>query len=230
MFKKISIVMFASLFSVALAAGCKKDDKGGGGDCDALGKKVVEDQKKEMGDVPPEMKKMAEEMLAKGAALVVTSCKEDKWSKEAIDCGLKSKDPEKECEKLLTDEQQKKMEERMEKAMGDMMGMPAGDEDKGGDEPADPAEGDEGGGEGGGEANTGLAECDAYVAAMEKYLACDKVPQEARDGAKQGLDAMKGSWGDTAGMPEEAKKAANDACKQAVDALKQGASAMGCEI
>jgi hypothetical protein len=84
--------------------------------------------------------------------------------------------------------------------------------------------------QGGGAAATGLAECDAYVAAMEKYLACDKVPQAARDGAKQGLDAMKGSWGDTAGMPEEAKKAANDACKQAVDALKQGASAMGCTI
>jgi hypothetical protein len=81
-----------------------------------------------------------------------------------------------------------------------------------------------------GGAATGLAECDAYVAAMEKYLACDKVPQAARDGAKQGLDAMKGSWGDVAGMPEDAKKAANDACKQAVDALKQGASAMGCTI
>jgi hypothetical protein len=81
-----------------------------------------------------------------------------------------------------------------------------------------------------GGAATGLAECDAYVAAMEKYLACDKVPQAARDGAKQGLDAMKSGWGDTAGMPEEAKKAANDACKQAVDALKQGATAMGCTI
>lgn len=79
-------------------------------------------------------------------------------------------------------------------------------------------------------AATGLAECDAYVAAMEKYLACDKVPQAARDGAKQGLDAMKSGWGDTAGMPEEAKKAANDACKQAVDALKQGAEAMGCTL
>src|SRR5688500_8987652 len=44
-----------------------------------------------------------------------------------------------------------------------------------------------------GEGGSGLAGCDAYVAAMEKYLACDKVPQAARDGAKQGLDAMKGS-------------------------------------
>jgi hypothetical protein len=223
MLKKISVVLFAGLFSVALAAGCKKDEKGaGGGDCDALGKKVVEEQKKEMGDVPPEMKKMAEEMLAKGAALVVSSCKEDKWSKEAIDCGLKAKDPEKECDKLLTDEQRKKMEERMEKAMGDMMGgMPKEEEKK--EEPPAGGEAAAGGG-------TGLAECDAYVAAMEKYLACDKVPQEARDGAKQGLEAMKSGWGDAAGMPEDAKKAANDACKQAVDALKQGASAMGCEI
>ena len=49
--------------------------------------------------------------------------------------------------------------------------------------------------------STGLADCDAYVAAMDKYMQCDKVPQSARDAAKQGLDAM-----------------------------KQGAQAMGCEI
>ena len=229
MLKKISVVLFAGLFSVAIGAGCKKDDKGaeGGGGCDALGKKVTEQAKAEMGDMkdaPPEMKKMAEEMTAKMAGIVSTSCKEDKWSKEAIDCGLKAKDPEKECDDKLTDDQKKKMEERAEKAMGGMMGGMPKDEPK--DEPAaDPAAPTvpvAGG--------SGLAECDTYVAAMEKYLACDKVPQAARDGAKQGLDAMKSSWGDTAGMPEEAKKAANDACKQAVDALKQGAEAMGCTL
>lgn len=81
-----------------------------------------------------------------------------------------------------------------------------------------------------GGAATGLAECDAYVTAVEKFMACDKVPEAARDGAKQGLEAMKSGWGDASAMPDEAKKAANDACKQAIDALKQGASAMGCEM
>jgi hypothetical protein len=229
MLKKISVVLFAGLFSVAIGAGCKKDDKAeGGSGCDALGKKVTEQAKSEMGDMkdaPPEMKKMAEEMTAKMAGIVSTSCKEDKWSKEAIDCGLKAKDPEKECDKLLTDEQRKKMEERAEKAMGGMMGG-----DMGGPEAKDPPPAEPTAPTVPVAGGTGLAECDAYVTAMEKYLACDKVPQAARDGAKQGLDAMKSSWGDTAGMPEEAKKAANDACKQAVDALKQGAEAMGCTL
>ena len=83
---------------------------------------------------------------------------------------------------------------------------------------------------GGAAAATGLAECDAYIAAVEKFVTCDTVPQASRDATKQGLDGMKAAWGDTAGMPEEAKKAANDSCKQATDALKQGASAMGCTM
>ncbi len=78
--------------------------------------------------------------------------------------------------------------------------------------------------------STGLAECDAYIAAVEKFVVCDKVPQASRDATKQGLDSMKTAWGDTAAMPEESKKASNDSCKQAADALKQGASAMGCTM
>jgi len=82
----------------------------------------------------------------------------------------------------------------------------------------------------GGAASTGLPECDAYVAAMDKYMACDKVPQSARDAAKQGLDAMKSGWANMGTMPDDAKKSAADACKQAVDALKQGAESMGCTL
>ena len=48
---------------------------------------------------------------------------------------------------------------------------------------------------------SGLAECDAYVALMDKYLACDKVPQATRDGAKTSLDAMKSGWANAAGLP-----------------------------
>jgi hypothetical protein len=82
----------------------------------------------------------------------------------------------------------------------------------------------------GGAASTGLADCDAYVAAMDKYLQCDKIPQATRDAAKQGMDAMKQGWGDTSALPDDVKKQANDACKQSVDALKQGATALGCTL
>ena len=219
--KKLGMILFA----LALAGGCSKDEKGGGGagDCDKLGGKVEEMGKKE--GAPAEMVKMM-------ADVMVTSCKEDKWPKEAVDCALKAKDLD-ECEGKLSPELEKKVEDRMKKAMG------LGDEPPaGGDTP--PA-GDEAGGAGGAAAGaagtgaaaaggSGLAECDEYVAAVDKYMACDKVPQSARDAAKQGIDAMKSSWANMGSMPEEAKKAAADACKQGVDALKQGAQAMGCEI
>src|SRR5262249_15134708 len=39
----------------------------------------------------------------------------------------------------------------------------------------------------GGISKTGLPECDAYVAAMQAYIQCDKVPQSAREAAQEGL-------------------------------------------
>jgi hypothetical protein len=77
---------------------------------------------------------------------------------------------------------------------------------------------------------TGIPMCDEYVRLMQSYLRCDKVPQAARDAAKQGLDAMTEAWGQMSGMPDDAKQAANEACQQAGDALKQGAAAMGCSL
>jgi hypothetical protein len=77
---------------------------------------------------------------------------------------------------------------------------------------------------------TGLPGCDAYVDAMQSYMRCDKVPQSARDAANQGLAAMMSGWHEMKNMPPEAQKAAEDACLQAVDALKQGAEAMGCTL
>jgi hypothetical protein len=82
----------------------------------------------------------------------------------------------------------------------------------------------------GGAAATGVPECDEYIAAVEKLMTCDKIPQAARDAQKQGLDAMKQGWSTLAdpNTPPEAKKAAADGCKTAVDAVKQSASAAGC--
>jgi hypothetical protein len=77
---------------------------------------------------------------------------------------------------------------------------------------------------------TGVPSCDLYLAKIESYLRCEKVPQAARDGARQGVDAMKAGWGSVKDLPEEARKAVADACAQAVEALGQGARAMGCSI
>ena len=79
-------------------------------------------------------------------------------------------------------------------------------------------------------ASTGIEECDAYVAAVKKYVECDKVPDQARDATKKGLEQMQSGWANMDKMPDEAKKQAGEGCKQAVDALKKGAEALGCSI
>jgi hypothetical protein len=245
MLSKISIVVLAAaLVSVLGAAGCKKEEKGGGG-CEELGKKMKESGMAEMPkDVPADAKAAMEKMVDKSAGILVKRCKEDKWSADTIKCGTTSKDPKKECMGKLTADQQKNLQDDMLKAMseGD---MPAIRKDEPKDEPAPtepakeepaaaptepakeeaaapPAEGTA--------AGTGLPSCDEYVALVEKYMACDKIPQETRDATKQGIDAMKQGWGDIGALPEETRKQMDDGCKQGVDALKQGASALGCAL
>ncbi len=64
---------------------------------------------------------------------------------------------------------------------------------------------------------------------MLKCLDSDKYPAAAKDGAKQGLEAMKSGW-NFGGMEGAAKdadmKAANDACAQSVSAMKQSGEMM----
>lgn len=70
--------------------------------------------------------------------------------------------------------------------------------------------------------------CAGYLAKMETFLACDKVPQASRDAARQGIDAMKDAWKQAGTMPPEAQQAMADACKQAEDAIAQAMTGMGC--
>ena len=79
-------------------------------------------------------------------------------------------------------------------------------------------------------AATGIAECDAYLAAFDKFNACDKVPAATKDASKTSIDQMKASWSSLKdpSTPEASKKAAADACKAANDALAQSAKALGC--
>lgn len=79
-------------------------------------------------------------------------------------------------------------------------------------------------------ATTGEPACDDYVAKMERFLACDKVPADAREGGRMGLDAMRQSWGDLSQQPEANRKAAADGCKVAADAIVESGKAMGCAM
>lgn len=81
---------------------------------------------------------------------------------------------------------------------------------------------------------SGVPECDAYLAAVHKYMACDKVPQVARDAQKQARDQMRSGWASWSSLPEDSRKMAQTnaatACTSALSSLKVAASASGCPI
>jgi hypothetical protein len=222
---KTITVAFVAALSVAALTGCKKKDgeAATGPSCDATVTKMMGMQGDEMfGQMP---KDKQDKWKAKFTELMVAACKEDKWSPEVLKCAFDAKDKKAmdECGDKLGKPEQEKMMKRMEPFMKEMMedmGMGAG-------KPPEPAPGAAPAAAG---EPSGVAECDAYAATFEKYMACDKVPQQAKDASKQGLDAMKQGWATLKdpNVPAESKKAAADACKAGEDALKQSATALGC--
>ncbi len=78
--------------------------------------------------------------------------------------------------------------------------------------------------------SSGMASCDAYVAAMERYLECDKIPQKSRDAARQGIEAMRSGWANAEDFPDDVRQQMRDGCQSALDALTRGATALGCPL
>ena len=78
--------------------------------------------------------------------------------------------------------------------------------------------------------STGIPECDAWKAAVDKLMSCDKMPQEARDATKKGFDSASQAWAQLAAAPADTKKQVGDSCKMGLDGLKQAATAMGCTL
>jgi len=81
--------------------------------------------------------------------------------------------------------------------------------------------------------STGIAECDAYFAAIDKYMQCEKVPQVARDAQKQAREQMRAGW-NWQGLPEEsrtlAQESAKASCTTALTSLRVAAGASGCPV
>lgn len=75
---------------------------------------------------------------------------------------------------------------------------------------------------------TGIAGCDALIAAYEKLAVCDKLPQQSRDAMAQGLATMKTGWGDLRTADEATRKAVDDGCRAGLDGVQQAMTAAGC--
>jgi hypothetical protein len=72
---------------------------------------------------------------------------------------------------------------------------------------------------------TGIPECDDYAVAIEEYLSCDKVPEDARTSTR---DAMKDVWDQFRQVPEEYKAEVGKGCKQGADGIRDATKMLGC--
>ncbi len=77
---------------------------------------------------------------------------------------------------------------------------------------------------------TGMPACDAYMEAIDAYQTCEKVPQAARDAAREGAQAMRDAWADVGDLPDDVRTRYDEACASAVVPLRKGASSLGCTI
>lgn len=82
-------------------------------------------------------------------------------------------------------------------------------------------------------ANTGVPECDEYLATFEKLSTCDKLGP-ALEGMKQSAEAQRASFAQWAQFDDATRAAAQQAaapgCKSATESLVSTATAMGCTL
>ena len=71
----------------------------------------------------------------------------------------------------------------------------------------------------------GVAECDAYRAAVMKIATCDKLPQQSRDALVRSFDEMQAQM---ASLPAADRAKSATSCAAGIDAIAQIAKSVGC--
>ena len=149
-------------------------------------------------------------------------CKDDKWSNAVVVCleQAKSTDDVITCQKQMTKDQQ----DNMAKAITAVIAA---------DRPPEPPEADAPDAGTAGAADPGAAvdvpagmpaECAEYKALIEKLAACDKLPAASRDMLKKSFDTTAKTWTSFDKLPDSARAALVEGCKQGADAVKQAAA------
>jgi len=77
---------------------------------------------------------------------------------------------------------------------------------------------------------SGIPECDAYLAEMQRLVQCPKFPVQAKQAMQQALAQAAQGWQALRdpSVPAESRRTAAQACTQATQALRQAAAQMGC--
>ncbi|MCE9572669.1 MAG: hypothetical protein K8W52_05890 [Deltaproteobacteria bacterium] len=78
----------------------------------------------------------------------------------------------------------------------------------------------------------GVRACDRFLVLQERYIACDKVPPQARSVMRQSIEQQRQEWSmlERPDVSAEELAAAGDSCIAGTDALLESAEAMGCPL
>jgi hypothetical protein len=74
---------------------------------------------------------------------------------------------------------------------------------------------------------TGIPECDAYIAAIQSYSTCAKLPPDARDAVAQSIAEATQAMLDMAADPSKRQETV-ESCRVGAEAVKQSLASMGC--
>ncbi|HEV7555928.1 MAG TPA: hypothetical protein VGO00_10755 [Kofleriaceae bacterium] len=74
---------------------------------------------------------------------------------------------------------------------------------------------------------TGIVECDAYIAAIQSYSTCAKLPADARDAVAQSIAEATQAMLEMAADPAK-RQEAQESCRVGAEAVKQSLASMGC--
>lgn len=160
----------------------------------------------------------------------VTRCNEDKWSNEVKKCLVDAKktDDVSRCQQMMSKEQS----DNMAKAITAAMASEASEQGSGASVPLEgsagsAAEAGSGSAPAASPPIAGLpAACNDYKAMIEKLAACEKLPQASRDMLKKTFDDTSKAWANFEKLPDDAKTALENGCKQGSEALTKTAGAV----
>jgi hypothetical protein len=146
-------------------------------------------------------------------AVFAASCREDGWPDDVVTCATEASDGATidACGDRLPPEVEQKVTARLQPVLAELMAAVV-----------PPATGPV--------APSGIPPCDAYMAALERYLACGKVTAANREALTANLGTLRAAFARSAQAPADKKQEAAATCARADAALRSSAAELGCPL
>jgi hypothetical protein len=179
--------------------------------CDEVAAKLIALQGDRMfGQLTPDIRATWSPRLE---AVFAASCREDGWPDDVIACAIEASDGPTidACGDRLGPAVEQKVTARLQPVLAELMATIV-----------PPATGPV--------APSGIPSCDAYMAALERYLSCGKVTAANREALTSNLGTLRAAFARSAEAPPDKKQEAAATCASADAALRRSAAELGCPL